>query len=297
MDGLHLLFDFLVGTMFRIVVRLVISIVFFSLFFVSPVSPLSRLSVLSKGIVHQLDESNFERETRASSGQRRGHWLVLFAASASASASADIDDDYDKVLHDLAGVLSNDTMDDTADDTMDGGGTKNKRTDHSIDRTAHPNHPAIHVARVNILTNPKLSQRFEIRFLPTLLYFANGRMYTYRGPMTSTTDSSGGSDGGAVDAMYTYVTTRYRTMDGSIVPSPPTFLDEVIERIRILWNRGNHFRIVLLEDLDHIRRYRKNAAALLLVLGGIGGVILTVILWSVVRSKERRATMDKTKDE
>jgi hypothetical protein len=25
----------------------------------------------------------------------------------------------------------------------------------------------IHVARVNILTNPKLSQRFEIRFLPT----------------------------------------------------------------------------------------------------------------------------------
>jgi CRISPR/Cas system CMR-associated protein Cmr1 (group 7 of RAMP superfamily) len=43
-----------------------------------------------------------------------------------------------------------------------------------------------------------------------------------------------------------------------------------MDAVRIQLNHADQFRIVLMEDLDHIRRYRKNAAALLILLGGIG---------------------------
>lgn len=285
--------------MFRHVVRRFgVSIVFVSLFFVLPVSPFSRLSALSNAIVHPLDESNFERETRASTGQSRGQWFVLFATSAPApSSSSSLSphqdkevDDYDKILHELVVALSNNNSV-TGKPKGD-----NNNADDGTRQSADKGTDAIHVARVNILTNPKLSQRFEIRFLPTLLYFANQRMYTYRGPTTLASHDA--SPDAVVDAMYTFVTTRYATMDGATVPSAPTFVDDAMEIIRIQLQRGNRFRIVLMEDLDHIRRYRKNAAALLIVLGGICGAILTALLWwTISQSKSYAATSDKTKDD
>ncbi|KAI2489255.1 intramolecular oxidoreductase [Fragilaria crotonensis] len=193
--------------------------------------------VLSSAVI-QLDESNFERLTRASSGQTNGKWFVMFTTSKVSR---------DPVLQDLASIVSD----------------------------------GIHVGIVNVLENRKLSQRLGIRFYPTHLYFVKNRMCTYRGPI---------SGDGAVQAMLSFVETRYQSIVGSVVPPPPKFWDDWMEFVHKVWRNSSRFVSVVLEDMDHIAKYRKNAAVALMLIGGVVGALFVVLLRIVFPGKKATST-------
>jgi hypothetical protein len=120
------------------------------------------------------------------------------------------------------------------------------------------------LAKVNAVEQEHVALRFGIRFYPTFLFFANQRMYEYKGPNT-------------VDAIKTFLESRYKTMDGSIVPAPLSTI--------LIWKRIGHnvlkewsrFASNLQVDLDHIGEYRKNAAAALILMGVVSGIIIGIV--------------------
>lgn len=197
--------------------------------------------LVSSSAVIQLDESNFERLTRASSGQTNGKWFVMFTTSKIPT---------DPVLQDLASIVSD----------------------------------GIHVGIVNVLENRKLSQRLGVRFFPTHLYFVKQRVCTYRGPI---------SGDGAVQAMLTFVETRYQSIEGSAVPPPPMFWDDWMEFGQKVMRNASRFMSVLLEDMDHIAKYRKNAAVALILMGGVVGALVVVLFRVVFPGKKTKSTHQK----
>ena len=201
---------------------------------------LSSLFLLTSSEVFDLNESNFEHQTQASTGQTTGKWFVLFSVSPAQN----------QALQDLAAAVEE----------------------------------GILVAQVDALKNRKLAIRFGIKYYPTMIFFAGGRMYTYRG---STTGEA------AVEAMKTFVETRYKSMDGSIVRSPPSLLDTWKEMIRAASKDANHFLSLVMEDFNHIWLYRKNAAAALILIGGVAGTIFGLLLSFLFPRKRKQAEKAK----
>lgn len=114
----------------------------------------------------------------------------------------------------------------------------------------------------------QVANRFKIQSYPTLKYFAERKMYTYKGSRT-------------LDAMYDFVTGGYKSMVDDKIPAPPSFLDVKMKEFRQTFESmtedNPHLRY-LLDDFDHIISLRKNAAVVLLVMGAFVGFFLGVIV-------------------
>jgi len=112
--------------------------------------------------VIQLTDQTFEHQTQASTGQTTGKWLVMFHAPWCGHCKKLM-----PIWNDLANGI---------DPEEDGN---------------------IIIATVDTTTNPNLLSRFAIRGFPTVLYFADRKMYRYK------SDRS-------MKALLEFATTKYR---------------------------------------------------------------------------------------
>ncbi|KAH0472845.1 MAG: hypothetical protein KVP17_002647 [Porospora cf. gigantea B] len=75
------------------------------------------------------------------------------------------------------------------------------------------------VARVDATANIDLARRFEIRGFPTVLFFNKGKLYKYSGRRTA-------------EAMMSFATNGYMSVEGVLVPRPKTFMDKALTMSR-----------------------------------------------------------------
>lgn len=101
--------------------------------------------------------------------------------------------------------------------------------------------------------NPSLRKRFDITGFPTLKFFAERQMYDYEGSRS-------------LMDILDYVEGGYKDGFSKDVPAPPSWFDEKMATLR----KNVHMN-ALMNDLDEILSNRKNAAALLILLGVIIG--------------------------
>ena len=88
-----------------------------------------------------------------------------------------------------------------------------------------------------------------------------------------------------VDEFVEFVTGKYETVTGKYVPPPVGGWKKVIRQLRKKVE-GNKFLSALLEDFEHILSWRKNAAILLFVFGGIFGFFNAILMSALTRQKK-----------
>eukprot|EP00566_Odontella_aurita_P021766 CAMPEP_0113546820 /NCGR_PEP_ID=MMETSP0015_2-20120614/12014_1 /TAXON_ID=2838 /ORGANISM="Odontella" /LENGTH=232 /DNA_ID=CAMNT_0000447309 /DNA_START=51 /DNA_END=749 /DNA_ORIENTATION=+ /assembly_acc=CAM_ASM_000160 len=139
------------------------------------------------------------------------------------------------------------------------------------------------VAKVDVTSNPGLGERFSIRGYPTLLFFAERQMFRYKGPrdLESLSDFAGGG---------------YKDVAGEAVPALPGFAEEYGKKLRELTSK-NEFLKVTAEDFVHIWEFRKNAAAVLLVIGLVVGLFFGLVVGTSLGGGKKGATSEKSKKE
>lgn len=148
----------------------------------------------------------------------------------------------------------------------------------------HPNEGII-IAKVDASekSNRALAQRFDVKGFPTLIYFANRQMYPYLGGRT-------------LDQMLDYATGGY--LDGSQpkaqnVPSPPSWLEMKVQKLKAELKGKNKILFALINDLDNILQNEKNAAILILTMGIIIGSLLGLIVGLTMNgSKKTKSKAD-----
>ena len=128
---------------------------------------------------------------------------------------------------------------------------------------AYPNESVL-IAKVDCTQNPGLTKRFEIKGYPTIQYFADRTMYTYRG----TRD---------VSNLIDFVIDNYKDVPSETVPPPPSWLDDMLYNLRHTINTNPEMK-ALIEDLEHISQFRKNAAILFLFMGFTIGICLGYLI-------------------
>ncbi|KAL7521552.1 hypothetical protein ACHAWX_006230 [Stephanocyclus meneghinianus] len=199
------------------------------------VAALLLLSV--SGTVINLTDETFEHQTQASTGQTTGKWFVKFYAPWCGHCKS------------LAPIW--------------------EQLDQRLQQDEPPH--GILLAKVDATKNPQLSNRFQIQSYPTLKYFADRRMYPYKGLRT-------------VDALYDFVTEGYKTATTTeTIPVPPSLfrakMKEWRRKVRQMTEKHDHLKY-LLDDFDHIVQFRKNAAAVLMILGMMVGFFVgTMVCW------------------
>mmetsp|Transcript_37524 Transcript_37524/g.89888 ORF Transcript_37524/g.89888 Transcript_37524/m.89888 type:complete len:226 (-) Transcript_37524:88-765(-) len=182
------------------------------------------------GEVIELTDSTFEHQTQASTGQTTGKWLVKFYAPwcGHCKSLAPIWKELDELI----------------------------QNEHAED--------GIVIAKVDATKESALATRFKIRSYPTLKYFADRKMFNYKGHRN-------------LDALHAFVTEGYKTAQPDTIPAPPSFVElqvkELRKRFEKLTEENLHVKY-LLEDFDHIVSFRKNAAVALLVIGALLGAAL-----------------------
>jgi hypothetical protein len=181
----------------------------------------------------QLTDENFEHLTQASSGQTTGKWFVNFSSPKCPHCVK-----LYPVWNELAEQMKSDPE------------------------------SSVLIGIVDISQNPKLVNRFQIKSMPTLYFFANGGMYEYE-PHRSR----------SVQEFVLFATGDYQRGDKKQVPSTPKGILKMIETLRRTLHEMDGIQ-VLLKDLENIFLYRKNAAALLFVLGFAMGVLVSVGLYN-----------------
>ena len=125
------------------------------------------------------------------------------------------------------------------------------------------------LAKVDATKETEVSKRFKVQSYPTLKYFADRKMYNYRGARS-------------IDAMYAFVTEGYKAAiaEDSIPPSPSVFqlkMKELRQKFEAFASDSKHLTF-LLDDFDHIISMRKNAAVALMVMGAFVGFLFGVIV-------------------
>jgi len=123
------------------------------------------------------------------------------------------------------------------------------------------------LAKVDCTKEKDTCSRFSVRGYPTLLYFADRQMYRYSGPRD-------------LDSLAAFAAGGYKdttTGGGEDVPSPPSWFDEKMKDVRQMVESNDHLRM-LAEDFEHILEVRKNAAALLVVIGAVVGLMVGCVL-------------------
>jgi len=120
-----------------------------------------------------LTDETFEHQTQASTGQTTGKWLVMMSPASCVRACNAMAN----ILEGLSSTLGDD------DDSN------------------------IITSRLDTQSSPITAERFEVVDHPTLIYFANRRMYRYYGETT-------------LDDIKAFVTTDYVEQKGEPVPAP-----------------------------------------------------------------------------
>lgn len=181
-----------------------------------------------------LNDKTFEHQTQASTGQTTGKWFVMFSAPWCGRTCTEII----PTLQELESSGGDDVL----------------------------------VATVNTLENLELADRFSILSQPTMIYFADRKMYKYRGLKT-------------LEAMQQFVNGGYKESMALPVPAPISFLDVVQKKMERLIDENKELRFIR-EDFQHILEVRKNAAVVLMVIGAVLGMLLTCTLSCLVSSKK-----------
>jgi hypothetical protein len=131
-----------------------------------------------------------------------------------------------------------------------------------------------------------VAKRFKVQSYPTLKYFADRKMYNYRGART-------------IDAMYAFVTEGYKSAvaEDSIPPAPSMFeikMKALRQKFEELTSNNKHLTY-LLDDFDHILSMRKNAATALLAMGAFIGFWFGVIAMLLMGSDGAESKSKKKK--
>jgi len=179
-----------------------------------------------------LTDDSFEHQTQASTGQTTGKWFVKFYAPWCGHCKR-----LEPVWDDLADRAA-------ADHPEDG----------------------IVIAKVDVTQNAALGERFDIRGFPTLLYFADRKMYRHKGSRE-------------LDALVEYVGGGYAKTKGLPVPGPPSWLAVQAKKIHVL----------AVANMILKRAYQHNPAVVWAVLVAVG-LVVGLILWSCLgRAKKAKA--------
>jgi thiol-disulfide isomerase/thioredoxin len=183
-----------------------------------------------KSYVTVLSDETFEHLTQAATGQTTGKWFVNFQSNGCGHCQrlAPIWEDFGKEL---------------AEEYEDSG---------------------VIVAKVSINENRELAQRFNIESIPTLVYFADRKMYKYEGER-------------ALPGFVDFAMDSYKESDAlDVPPGPPAW----IETMRKIRKSVHEFPILtaLLDDFEHIIHIRKNAAVALFLLGTFFGFMVATLL-------------------
>lgn len=217
------------------------------------VNVLSLLSLLSSSVylalgdenIHpvQLNDEDFEHLTQASTGQTTGKWLVNFM-----SPGCGFCKQLAPIWEDLAHEL----------------GTEHKDL-------------GIINANVNLMDNIELRERFDINSFPTIIYFADRKMYRYDGSRN-------------VDDFVKFAIDGYINKTSEKVPPPMAGWKKAIQEIR---KKAADHKVLqdLLKDFEHILDMRKNAAVLLFLFGCVFGFFITVLLGVFSGKKSTKVKM------
>ncbi|KAL7538420.1 hypothetical protein ACHAXR_008546 [Thalassiosira sp. AJA248-18] len=209
----------------------------------------------SLAAVIDLTDVTFEHQTQASTGQTTGKWFVKFYAPwcGHCKTLAPIWDELDERLQES--------------NPQDG----------------------IVIAKVDATKETQVANRFKIQSYPTLKYFADRKMYNYKG-------------GRNIDEMYKFVTEGYKSALMDTIPPAPSMFDVKMKQFRQKFEaitQDNPHLKHLLEDFDHIVSFRKNAAAVLLVMGAFIGFMFAKLslLMGIGSTSAAKAQKKKKKKE
>lgn len=143
------------------------------------------------------------------------------------------------------------------------------------------------IAKIDATKETQVANRFKVQSYPTLKYFADRKLYNYKGARN-------------LDAMYEFVTGGYKKSPIETIPDPDSLFDVKMKEFRTKFDqytKDNEHLKYLLEDFDHIVSFRKNAAAVLVGLGAIFGFFLGIIvsLLMGIGKAEKSKTASKKK--
>ena len=177
--------------------------------------------------VHVLTNTNFEKNTQASTGSTTGSFFVKFFAPWCGHC---------KALAPKWEALG-DASDPPVRNTL--------------------------FAKVDCTTNGnEVCSRFKVRGYPTLILFAQGKMYRY----------SGARDEASIRA---FAEGGYSEQEGEVVPALPTFFSKIYDSIS--------------DDVGDILRQRKNAAVALIFAGiFLGYILATFTFICICGDKEKK---------
>jgi len=136
------------------------------------------------------------------------------------------------------------------------------------------------IAKVDVTQNSDIAKRFQIQGFPTLKYLADRKMYKYSG-------------GRNIDELHAFVTDGYKeTGELEDIPAPPSWLQMKLKALD-----DNSWIKTTMADFDDILNYRKNAAAVMLGMGFVFGVLIGLILGMSMASSSSGGSAAKSKKE
>jgi len=136
------------------------------------------------------------------------------------------------------------------------------------------------IAKVDVTQNSDIAKRFQIQGFPTLKYLADRKMYKYSG-------------GRNLDELHAFVTDGYKeTGVLEDIPAPPSWLQMKLKALD-----DNSWIKTTMADFDDILNFRKNAAAVMLGMGFVFGVLIGLILGMSMASSSSGGSAAKSKKE
>jgi len=213
----------------------------------------SNLLVPTSAAVTELTDATFEHQTQASTGQTTGKWFVKFYAPWCGHC---------KSLAPTWEALS--------------------------DRLQESDDNDVIIAKVDCTKEKEVCNRFKVSGYPSLKYFADRKMFAYKGART-------------IDALYDFVTGGYKSALQDVIPPEPSVFEKRVKDLRQKFNKfakDNEHLQYLLTDFEHIISFRKNAAVLLLAMGAIVGfwIGFIVSLLAFGKGSEKKAKSKSKKE-